>query len=131
MLVCPAVFEIPMALSGGHDLRPVVGADLGGVFAVADVADVVQRLGLPMDADPGGELGGGGLVGVQAPRWATATTRTSGKPTRTRSATGSGTSPPASPVHGLQRLLKISPDWPWKEAFLACWQRLCALPAPA
>ena len=25
----------------------------------------------------------------------------------------------------------ISPDWPWKEAFLTCWQRLCALPAPA
>ena len=23
------------------------------------------------------------------------------------------------------------PTWPWKEAFLACWQRLCALPAPA
>jgi hypothetical protein len=33
--------------------------------------------------------------------------------------------------HARQRLLKISPDWPWKEAFLACWQRLCALPAPA
>jgi len=33
--------------------------------------------------------------------------------------------------HARQRLLKISPDWPWKDAFLACWQRLCALPAPA
>jgi hypothetical protein len=33
--------------------------------------------------------------------------------------------------HARQRILKISPDWPWKEAFLACWQRLCALPAPA
>jgi hypothetical protein len=33
--------------------------------------------------------------------------------------------------HARQRVLKISPDWPWKEAFLACWQRLCALPAPA
>jgi Transposase DDE domain group 1 len=32
--------------------------------------------------------------------------------------------------HARQRILKISPDWPWKEAFLACWQRLCALPAP-
>ena len=32
--------------------------------------------------------------------------------------------------HARQRVLKISPDWPWKEAFLACWQRLCALPAP-
>ncbi len=33
--------------------------------------------------------------------------------------------------HARQRILKISPDWPWKEAFLACCQRLCALPAPA
>jgi hypothetical protein len=33
--------------------------------------------------------------------------------------------------HARERILKISPDWPWKEAFLSCWQRLCALPAPA
>jgi hypothetical protein len=33
--------------------------------------------------------------------------------------------------HARQRTLKISPDWPWKDAFLTCWQRLCALPAPA
>ena len=33
--------------------------------------------------------------------------------------------------HARQRVLKISPDWPWKEAFLTCWQRLSALPAPA
>jgi Transposase DDE domain group 1 len=33
--------------------------------------------------------------------------------------------------HARQRVLKISPDWPWKEAFLACWRRLCVLPAPA
>jgi hypothetical protein len=33
--------------------------------------------------------------------------------------------------HARQRLLKISPDWPWAQAFLTCWQRLCALPAPA
>jgi hypothetical protein len=32
--------------------------------------------------------------------------------------------------HARQRILKISPDWPWKEAFLTCWQRFCALPAP-
>jgi len=32
--------------------------------------------------------------------------------------------------HARQRILKISPGWPWKDAFLACWQRLCALPAP-
>ena len=29
------------------------------------------------------------------------------------------------------RLLKISRIWPQKKAFLACWTRLCALPAPA
>ena len=34
-------------------------------------------------------------------------------------------------IHARQRTLKISPGWPWKEAFLACWHRLCALPAPA
>ncbi|HEX4831777.1 MAG TPA: transposase [Trebonia sp.] len=33
--------------------------------------------------------------------------------------------------HARERTLKISPDWPWKEAFLTCWHRLCALPAPA
>jgi hypothetical protein len=32
--------------------------------------------------------------------------------------------------HARQRTLAISRDWPWKDAFLACWQRLCALPAP-
>jgi Transposase DDE domain group 1 len=32
--------------------------------------------------------------------------------------------------HARQRILKISPGWPWTEAFLACWQRLCTLPAP-
>ena len=33
--------------------------------------------------------------------------------------------------HARQRILKISPGWPWKKAFLICWQRLCVLPAPA
>jgi hypothetical protein len=33
--------------------------------------------------------------------------------------------------HARERVLKISPSWPWKDAFLTCWQRLCALPAPA
>src|SRR5712691_4629270 len=33
--------------------------------------------------------------------------------------------------HARQRVLKLSRSWPWKEAFLACWQRLCSLPAPA
>jgi hypothetical protein len=32
--------------------------------------------------------------------------------------------------HARERVLKISPDWPWKDAFLTCWQRLCSLPAP-
>jgi hypothetical protein len=31
--------------------------------------------------------------------------------------------------HARQRVLSISADWPWADAFLACWQRLCALPA--
>jgi hypothetical protein len=32
--------------------------------------------------------------------------------------------------HARERVLRISPDWPWTDAFLTCWQRLCALPAP-
>ena len=32
--------------------------------------------------------------------------------------------------HARQRVLKLSRTWPWKDAFLTCWQRLCALPAP-
>jgi Transposase DDE domain group 1 len=33
--------------------------------------------------------------------------------------------------HARKRVLKISPDWPWADAFLTCWRRLCALPAPS
>jgi hypothetical protein len=33
--------------------------------------------------------------------------------------------------HARQRTLAISPDWPWTQAFLTCWHRLSALPAPA
>jgi Transposase DDE domain group 1 len=33
--------------------------------------------------------------------------------------------------HARRRTLKISLDWPWKNAFLTCWQRISALPAPA
>ncbi len=33
--------------------------------------------------------------------------------------------------HARKKILKISPDWPWKDAFLICWQRLCDLPAPS
>ncbi|MEO3801478.1 hypothetical protein [Nonomuraea sp. B1E8] len=32
--------------------------------------------------------------------------------------------------HARQRMLKISATWPWREAFLTCWRRLCTLPAP-
>jgi hypothetical protein len=63
ILVCPAVFKIPMARLPGQGLGPAADADLGGVFAVADVAEVMQCPDLPVAADPGGELGGGGLVG--------------------------------------------------------------------
>ena len=40
------------------------------------------------------------------------TTRTCGKPTLTHSATGSGTSLARL---ARERILKISPDWPWKD----------------
>jgi hypothetical protein len=33
--------------------------------------------------------------------------------------------------HARQRVLAISPGWPWAQPFLTCWQRLCALPAPS
>ncbi len=33
--------------------------------------------------------------------------------------------------HARQRTLAISGDWPWAQAFLDCWHRLRALPAPA
>ena len=33
--------------------------------------------------------------------------------------------------HARKRFLKISPDWPWNQAFLTCWQRVCAIPAPS
>jgi hypothetical protein len=29
-----------------------------------------------------------------------------------------------------QSLLEISPDWPWKEALLTCWQWLCPCQHP-
>ena len=32
--------------------------------------------------------------------------------------------------HARARVLKISRTWPWKDAFLTCWRRLSALPAP-
>lgn len=64
----PGHFQDPdgEVAQGGHDLGSVAGADLRGVFAVADIADVVQRLDLPVTADPGGEPGRGCLAGVQA-----------------------------------------------------------------
>jgi hypothetical protein len=33
--------------------------------------------------------------------------------------------------HARRRILKISPDSPWADAFLTCWHRLCDMPAPA
>jgi hypothetical protein len=39
---------------------------------------------------------------------------------------------PAEPAaHARQKTLAISPGWPRAEAFLTCWQRPCARPAPA
>jgi hypothetical protein len=38
---------MPMARQGGHDLGTVAGADLGGVFAVGEVADVVEGFDAP------------------------------------------------------------------------------------
>jgi hypothetical protein len=31
--------------------------------------------------------------------------------------------------HARHRTLAISTNWPWADAFITCWQRLCALPA--
>jgi hypothetical protein len=33
--------------------------------------------------------------------------------------------------HARKRTLKISPAWPWKNAFITCWNRFRALPAPS
>jgi len=33
--------------------------------------------------------------------------------------------------HARRRTLKISRHWRWKDAFVTCWQRISALPAPA
>lgn len=38
---------------------------LGGIFAVGDVADVVDALDLPVAADPSGELGGVAWLAVR------------------------------------------------------------------
>jgi hypothetical protein len=32
--------------------------------------------------------------------------------------------------HARRRTLKVSRHWRWKDAFLTCWQRISALPAP-
>ena len=31
--------------------------------------------------------------------------------------------------HARHKTLAISAGWPWANAFLTCWQRLCTLPA--
>lgn len=47
---------------GGHDVRPVAGADLGVVFCVGDVANPVQPvLDRPVAAQPASYLCGGGI----------------------------------------------------------------------
>jgi hypothetical protein len=51
---------------GGHHLGSVAGADLGGVFVVGDITDVVKHFDLPVAADPAGQLGRGGLGHGQA-----------------------------------------------------------------
>ena len=33
--------------------------------------------------------------------------------------------------HARRRVLKVSRHWRWKDAFVTCWQRISALPAPA
>jgi hypothetical protein len=38
----------------GHDLGAVASADMGVIFAVSDVADVVQGFDVPVAADPFG-----------------------------------------------------------------------------
>jgi hypothetical protein len=64
----PGHFQDPDAeiARGSHGLGSASGADLGGVFAVADVADVVQHPGRPLAAYPLRELGRGSLAGPQA-----------------------------------------------------------------
>ena len=60
---------------------------------------------------------------------ASTTAATSRTPSRTRCARL--WAPPARLVrHARARVMELSRAWPWKEAFLACWQQLCALPAP-
>ena len=55
-----------------------------------------------------------------------------GRPPRRRAGHAPSWHIPARLVrHARKRILKISPDWPWKDAFLTCWQRLCDLPAPS
>ena len=58
----------------GHDAGGGAGADAGGVLVEGDVADVVERLDVPVAADDVGEFGGSGLVGgrLVIPRMAAA-----------------------------------------------------------
>jgi hypothetical protein len=71
MEACPASFRVPdgEVPECGHDLGSVAGPGLGGVFAVGDVADVVQGFDAPGAAYPSGELGGsvwGAVTGFDA-----------------------------------------------------------------
>ena len=64
-------------------------------------------------------------------RQACTTATTLRTPSQTRCAIGCWACPPGWSDHARASVLKISRTWPWKDAFLTCWQRLCALPAPA
>jgi subtilase family serine protease len=47
-------------VQGSHGLRAVAGAELGGVFGVGEVANVVRGLDAPAAACPSGQFGRGG-----------------------------------------------------------------------
>src|SRR5918997_1145024 len=68
MLVAPArrSLLIVEVAQWGHGARSATGVDLGTVFVVGDIADLVQAVfDMPVSAHPSGQLGCGGLVGGQ------------------------------------------------------------------
>ena len=64
---CQACLKMPMARLRRMAMTwGTAGAGLGGVFAVGDVAEVVQGFDAPVGASPSGERGGCGLGDGQA-----------------------------------------------------------------